>query len=340
MRKAFTGTAKRTTLTQTINNSAVTIQCADLTGWPVSGPFTATLDVGSASEETVLCDSRTGNQLNVNVAGRGYVGAAVSHSAGSGTVRHAPDFNVIDEANRFVNLMTTKGDLVGFDGSLAQRIAAAATDGMVLKKLASNATGTEWAFLGTIPPFTSTGNRDTAIPSPVDGQAWYRNTNDISEGVEFYNGTAYRPSWNMPWGLGPVAQPVDSASTQSNLTSVTDVTSATFTFTSVVRRWLLYHWAMTFELNTASASGSTTIQLTDGSNTILVEWVVLINASNVTVWQHTYDFDILRNEAGGSITRKLRCTGNANGVNIGTFSPSIHVQFSIEDVGPVTGAPA
>ena len=338
MRKQWLGTAIRASITSGISSGSLAVACTALTGWPVSGnPFIAVLDVNTPLEEWVLCDSRSGNTLNVNPAGRGYVGSPVAHNPPC-TVRHAVDFVTIDEANRFVNLMTTKGDLVGFDGSLAQRIAAATTDQQVLRRLAGASAGVEWTHLGTFPVFTSTGARDAAIPSPVDGQGWYRNTGDATEGIEIYDGVAYRLPWNMPWG--DQFQPVDSAATQTNLTAVTDITGTSQTWTSVLRRWLKYSFSLTVELNTASASGSTTIQITDGANTVLHEFYVLANANNITAWPHTYSFAIVRQEAGGSITRKLRCTGNGNGVNIGTFTPHVNVQFSVEDIGPVTGAPA
>ena len=50
--------------------------------------------------------------------------------------------------------------------------------------------------------FASTGARDVAITGPVDGMTAYIGSNDSSEGLYTYNGTAWRkgPGWNAPWG--------------------------------------------------------------------------------------------------------------------------------------------
>lgn len=147
MRKLWSGIATRTTITGLINNSVLSIPCTNLTGWPTSGsPFVAVIDGGTVLEEWVLCDSRASNTLTVNALGRGYVGTAQTHQAGA-TIRHAVDFNTIDEANRYVNLMTAKGMLTGFDGSLPQILAAPAKGGLLAGR-PSATLGWEWKAVG------------------------------------------------------------------------------------------------------------------------------------------------------------------------------------------------
>jgi hypothetical protein len=53
---------------------------------------------------------------------------------------------------------------------------------------------------GKIPTFNTSALATTAIPSPVDGQAYYLNLNTDQEGPYFFNGTNYRRPWNLPWG--------------------------------------------------------------------------------------------------------------------------------------------
>ena len=50
--------------------------------------------------------------------------------------------------------------------------------------------------------FATTTARDAAITAPVDGMVAYVGSNDSSEGLYTYNGTAWRkgPGWNAPWG--------------------------------------------------------------------------------------------------------------------------------------------
>jgi hypothetical protein len=53
---------------------------------------------------------------------------------------------------------------------------------------------------GKIPTFNTSALATTAIPSPVDGQAYYLNLNTTDEGPYWFNGSQYRRPWNMPWG--------------------------------------------------------------------------------------------------------------------------------------------
>lgn len=53
---------------------------------------------------------------------------------------------------------------------------------------------------GKMPTFTTQALATTAIPSPVDGQAFYLGSNTATEGPLYHNGSAFRLPWNMPWG--------------------------------------------------------------------------------------------------------------------------------------------
>lgn len=84
---SFSGNAVSTTLNGSINNSTTTVVISDATGWPdgSSGPFTATIGAGTASEERLLVTSRSGTTLTV--ANRGYDSTtAASHSSGESIV--------------------------------------------------------------------------------------------------------------------------------------------------------------------------------------------------------------------------------------------------------------
>ena len=74
---------KPTTLAANISSVATTINITDATGWPTGGTgnFFVTIAANTASEERVLCSSRTGTI--VTVVTRGADGTtASSHSAG------------------------------------------------------------------------------------------------------------------------------------------------------------------------------------------------------------------------------------------------------------------
>lgn len=81
----YSSIAQPTSLSSGIDNSTTTLSVAELTGWPVSTPFTAVLDKGTSSEEIVTVTAVAGTTLTVQ---RGQDGsAAVAHDAGA-DVRH------------------------------------------------------------------------------------------------------------------------------------------------------------------------------------------------------------------------------------------------------------
>ena len=78
--------------------------------------------------------------------------------------------------------------------------------------------------------FATTAARDTAISSPEDGMVVYVGSNDASEGLYTYNGTAWRkgPGWNAPWGY------IQYTEVTSNVTSGNNATILTGNTISVV----------------------------------------------------------------------------------------------------------
>lgn len=81
----YSSTAAETILSGTINNSATTINVDDVTGFPVSYPYTLALDYESASEELVDVTAAAGTSLTITRSVDGT--SATSHSAGA-RVRH------------------------------------------------------------------------------------------------------------------------------------------------------------------------------------------------------------------------------------------------------------
>lgn len=228
MRKIWTGTAKRTTVPGTITSGTLSIAATDLSGWPVSGPFVGVLDAGLPTEEWVLCDSRASNTVTVNALGRGYVGTAVAHT--NATFRHGPDFNTIDEANRFVNLMTAKGDVVGFDGSLAQRVAATTVDGLVLGSLAAATAGFAWTARSIVPRFATMAARDAALSgglAPTEGDLCVTQAEDR---LWQYTGARWVPiAWYSATGRAGVQV------TRAAIQTIANANNADISFTTEVR---------------------------------------------------------------------------------------------------------
>ena len=82
------GNAAPTTLSTSITNVSTAINLVASAGWPSgsSGPFWATIDAGTATEEHVLVASRAGLVLTVSARGADGTTAA-SHSMGA-TIEH------------------------------------------------------------------------------------------------------------------------------------------------------------------------------------------------------------------------------------------------------------
>lgn len=163
----YSSTAAETILSGTINNVATTINVADVTGFPVSYPYTLALDYESASEELVDVTAAAGTSLTITRAVDGT--SATGHSAGA-RVRHVSsgrdhrDSRNHENAEAGVHGVT--GDVVG------------TTDTQTLtNKTLSNATGT----LNRIDilseggsPWVTTVNGDTTGGPSADLMQWKR----------------------------------------------------------------------------------------------------------------------------------------------------------------------
>ena len=121
MRREYQGAAFAAQLTAGLDGSAsaLTIYCDDLTNWPTGaiGPFYVVIDRGLATEEKILCSSRTGNTLTVWTSGGSNGRAAddtniTSHNTNS-TIEHVFTATDADEANLHVNSSSAVHGLTG-----------------------------------------------------------------------------------------------------------------------------------------------------------------------------------------------------------------------------------
>jgi hypothetical protein len=112
MRREYRGGAARAQLVSVLGNSTanLTISCNDLTNWPtgISGrPFYVVIDRNTASEEKILCTSRTSNTITVFddglSNGRGADGTSITTHAIGAYIEHVFTATDADEANAHVN---------------------------------------------------------------------------------------------------------------------------------------------------------------------------------------------------------------------------------------------
>jgi hypothetical protein len=128
-RRSYSGASAACTLTSSITSGDTT---ATLTGtttaWPAtaSGAFYMVIDPGLSTEEKVLVGARSGGSLSTIT--RGVDGTtAASHAAGATCY---PVFTAVDadQANAVASALTTKGDVLGTDGSTLNRLAVGTND--------------------------------------------------------------------------------------------------------------------------------------------------------------------------------------------------------------------
>ena len=104
---------KVTTLTAPLTDSASSFTIASDTNWPdgSTGNFWVTIDPNTASEERILCSSRTGTTVTVAGSGRGKDGTtAVSHAT-SAVVWPSWSAQDADEANAHVSATGSTGSI-------------------------------------------------------------------------------------------------------------------------------------------------------------------------------------------------------------------------------------
>lgn len=101
-RLEHSGAAGPTKLAVGISASDFTFQIVDATGWPSGavGKFIVTLERGLASEEKLLCDSRSGSVITINASGRGYDGSVPRAHDANVSVEHTVSAIEIDNANK------------------------------------------------------------------------------------------------------------------------------------------------------------------------------------------------------------------------------------------------
>lgn len=194
----------------------------------------------------------------------------------------------------------------------------------------ANATITGGKFASSLSPVYLSATT-TGLPT-TDGTVAYINSGDANEGIQTYNGSAWRRPWNMPWG---VIANVSVTTNQGSITSQVDVTGLTNTSTYVANR-LLKITVQTSKVISTVANDRIDFFVLLGANTIGNFVTGPVTASiGISACGVYYVTSI-----SGSQTIKVQI---ARGVGTGTVSTSASsvspFQLIIEDIGP-SGAPA
>lgn len=157
--KSFDGGAQKTTLTAPFTIGGSTLSVANGSTFPngSSGPFVIVVDRGLAAEEKFLIDTTSGvNGVIFTIQQAGYDGTTASNHSSGASVEHCLDAYSIEQSNRYVNLQTTKGDLVTHNGTTTLRVGVG-TNNQVLIADSVQAAGIKWGQV------QSTGIADGSI---------------------------------------------------------------------------------------------------------------------------------------------------------------------------------
>jgi hypothetical protein len=330
--RGYAGAAPEYNLNGTIGTADVSFALKTSgAGWPTAN-FGVIIDYDNASAEKVWIGTRSG----VNCSGviRGADGTSAKTHADNAKIRHGAFAQDFAEANAVGAALTTKGDSLWKGGTPAVAPArlAAGSDQQFIRYLAANALGVETTWKGSIPIFASTAARDSAIAAPSSGQACYVDSNDTAEGLYFYNGTSWQArSWNAPWGA--IAADAVATANQATITTITDLTSCTITFTAIGNRRYKITGEVTLQTTVASDVGA--LVISDGSNTqVQKRGAFLSTAAGASI-----PATIVVTPAAGSVTYKLRVLRDAgSGTLTAVATASQPNLIRIEDIGP-SGAP-
>lgn len=179
MRREYRGAAQSAQLTLGLGGTSgdTTITCDDLTNWPTGsiGPFYVVIDRGLASEEKILCASRSGDILTVWTSGfssgRGADGTSPTAHNTNAVIEHVFTATDADEANAHVNdsttdvhpqyimesVVTAKGDLlVATASGTVDNVPVGSNDSVLVADSTATA-GVKWAAAGGVSPFLLMG---------------------------------------------------------------------------------------------------------------------------------------------------------------------------------------
>lgn len=188
-----------------------------------------------------------------------------------------------------------------------------------------------------LPVVASTTARDQFIPSPLDGQAVYVNANTSAEGPYFYNGTAWRLPWNMPWGS--VGRATTTSNVAANSATDVDVTGLSIT-TATLPSNRIIKWTVTGHYLFDSVNDVGRFSVKTGSSGGTAIGIYDFFPSTVS-WAEGWSFSFYEVTAStAALTRRVtvrRLSGTTDDVRFFADADRFGYFFG-EDIGP-SGAP-
>jgi hypothetical protein len=163
----------------------------------------------------------------------------------------------------------------------------------------------------------------TRPQAPYEGQVIYETDTDK---VLVWNGSAWYPNWNLPWGYIGFAT---KTATQGSITTETDVTGLSINFTAIANR----RYKITTEgMIRSSVAGDSFNWIITRDSTNLTFKSFTTTPINVAVFSGISYIDT---PSAGSVTYKVRAARNV-GTGTGTVQADTgYANFIlVEDIGP------
>lgn len=177
---------------------------------------------------------------------------------------------------------------------------------------------TGWKYLGNSTIICTSSTRPA---SPFEGQTIYETDTDK---FLVYNGSAWYPPWNQPWGIVARGQ---ATGNQSGITTATDLTNCSVTFTAVSGR--LYKTSGYSLVQQVTSNGRIALAISDGSNSWkqeAQEYMPVNEYGHLSLY-------LYESGLSGSVTRKLRMLTTAGSCS-SLGSSASPTQIIVEDIGP------
>jgi hypothetical protein len=167
----------------------------------------------------------------------------------------------------------------------------------------------------------------TRPASPYEGQVIYETDTDK---VLVWNGTAWYPNWNLPWGIIGYATPLSASFTTSSATPV-DVTGMSISFTGIANR----RYRVNFNASQIFGTSGDRARLTfTGTNITPVKsyYFGLLPSSSGIADSYSHIFT-----ATGASVIKLQFCRDAGSGNASIYADTAegYGHFYLEDIGPV-----
>ena len=185
--------------------------------------------------------------------------------------------------------------------------------------------------LGKIPTFNTSALATAAIPSPVDGQAYYLNLGTTGEGPYWFNGSSYTRQWHSPWGLVAQGTATSNTAIGGALSTVGITTGAFSTIANRNYRVSVNGIMLAF----GAAVQTVTFELSSGGTKVADLTSITVNGTAYFGVSATIP---VASPGSSTVTWTVRAVAGGGGGTVAMRSDVTRGSVIVEDIGP-SGAP-